>query len=339
MSTINFTVGRDTLDGVILVHGSVYWHFIRKRFTDNILVLSRSVSKSLSPGDNAIEIPVTALGEVVSITVIVDGQSSTGLYKIPSGELEYKGLVEVDPESLEPTAEPEPEWWAVAKSTVIGGTVNVGGDLILTRSDGVVINAGHVAGPAGQDGADGAPGRDGDDGDNGLPGKDGLPGQNGLDGADGLDGSDGLDGAVLSGVDYNYTVSEVAGRTISLWDYVNQRNQLVYGDTGERNIDALFTGGGTHGGFTLRRVGNICLLTLYNWSPPSNGSGVISLLPVGFRPSATYGVPAQGLSSRIQVTKAGNVQAYNWTSAASVVASIVWSTSDPWPTTLPGASV
>lgn len=110
-------------------------------------------------------------------------------------------------------------------------------------------------------------------------------------------------------------------------------------DTGERDISSLFTAGGTHGGFTLRRVGQICTLTLYNWSPPSNGSGVIALLPIGFRPAVTYGVPAQGLSSRIQVTSAGNVQAYNWTSAASVVASIVWATSDPWPATLPGTAL
>src|SRR5690606_6527161 len=104
------------------------------------------------------------------------------------------------------------------------------------------------------------------------------------------------------------------------------------------NIASLFTAGGTHSGFTLRRVGHTCTLTLYNWAPASAGSGNLTVLPAGFRPRVTYGVPAQGLSSRIQVTAAGNVQAYNWTTA-TVVASIVWMTSDPWPTSLPGIPV
>lgn len=133
-------------------------------------------------------------------------------------------------------------------------------------------------------------------------------------------------------------VKETAGRTVSIWDYLNNREQLIYGDTGERDISALFTAGGTHGGFTLRRVGQICTLTLYNWAPTEAGSGSIAVLPHGFRPTVTYGVPAQGLSSRIQVTSAGNVQAYSWTTSA-VVGSIVWITSDPWPTTLPGVAV
>lgn len=135
-----------------------------------------------------------------------------------------------------------------------------------------------------------------------------------------------------------YRVSETAGRVVTVWDYLNNREQLIYGDTGGRNITSLFTAGGTHGGFTLRRVGHTCSLTLYNWSPALDGSGTVAVIPVGFRPNITYGVPAQGLSSRIQVTGAGNVQAYNWTTAA-VVASIVWITSDPWPTSLPGVAV
>lgn len=129
--------------------------------------------------------------------------------------------------------------------------------------------------------------------------------------------------------------SEAAGRTATAWDHINQREQLIYGDTGERNIASLFTAGGTHGGFTLRRVGHTCTLTLYNWAPAAAGSGNVAVIPVGFRPGVTYGVPAQGLSSRIQVTGSGNVQAYNWTTSA-VVASVVWVTSDPWPTSLPG---
>lgn len=135
-----------------------------------------------------------------------------------------------------------------------------------------------------------------------------------------------------------YSISEVAGRVVTVWDYLNNREQLIYGDTEERNIASLFTAGGTHGGFTLRRVGQTCTLTLYNWAPNAAGSGNLAVIPTGFRPRVTHGVPAQGLSSRLQVTPSGNVQAYNWTTA-SVVGSIVWTTSDPWPTSLPGTPV
>lgn len=130
---------------------------------------------------------------------------------------------------------------------------------------------------------------------------------------------------------------ETAGRVVKAWDYLNQREQIIYGDTGERNISSLFTAGGAHGGFTLRRAGNTCTMTLYNWSPASAGNGVIAVIPQGFRPKITYAAAAQGLSSRIQVTNAGNVQAYSWTTS-SVVASLVWITDEPWPATLPGVA-
>ena len=72
--------------------------------------------------------------------------------------------------------------------------VNTSGDLIVTLTDGTVLNAGNVIGP---DGAQGLPGNDGADGTNGTDGTNGIDGAQGpigLTGAAGSDGADGLPG-------------------------------------------------------------------------------------------------------------------------------------------------
>lgn len=153
-----------------------------------------------------------------------------------------------------------------------------------------------------------------------------------------------LGAAAIVGAEYGgnlnrYTVSESAGRTVKVWDYLNNREQLIYGDTGERDISGLITADGAATTFTLRRSGNICTMSIYSFKALASGGGGIAVLPVGFRPVGTFGAPAQGLSSRWQVTNSGNVQAYDWAADTAVVGSLTWTTSDAWPTTLPGTAV
>lgn len=133
-----------------------------------------------------------------------------------------------------------------------------------------------------------------------------------------------------------YKISEVAGRTITVWDYLNNREQLIYGDTGDRDLSSMLPAGATAVRCGLRRTGNVCTLTMYDVKMLANGSGNFFVIPSGFRPTMQVSNTAQGLSSRIQATQAGNVQGYNWTAATSIYGSLVWQTSDPWPTTLPG---
>lgn len=68
------------------------------------------------------------------------------------------------------------------------------GELIITLSDGTILNVGKVAGTDGKDGANGKNGTNGKDGLNGTNGVNGQDGINGVDGINGIDGKDGLKG-------------------------------------------------------------------------------------------------------------------------------------------------
>lgn len=80
---------------------------------------------------------------------------------------------------------------------VKSATINDKGELVITLSDGSIINVGKVVG------ADGADGDKGDKGDKGDPGKDGQNGSDGKDGLNGSDGKDGLDGVGVKTVYIN----------------------------------------------------------------------------------------------------------------------------------------
>lgn len=121
------------------------------------------------------------------ITVNIGADVFTGYY-IVDRDTDFEKLVKVDPTTLEPDAEPEPAWWAMARSTVNGGEV-VDGYLWLTRADGTRFNAGYVQGKDGLNGRDGYNGRDG------LPGKDGVDGAPGAPGTPGTPGVNGERGS------------------------------------------------------------------------------------------------------------------------------------------------
>ncbi|MCH1480236.1 MAG: collagen-like protein, partial [Crocinitomicaceae bacterium] len=76
---------------------------------------------------------------------------------------------------------------------VQNATVNGMGDLIVTLTDGTIINAGYVVGP---DGAQGPQGIQGDQGPIGLTGPDGADGTDGADGAQGPQGIQGEQGPI-----------------------------------------------------------------------------------------------------------------------------------------------
>ena len=96
-------------------------------------------------------------------------------------------------------------------------------------------------------------------------------------------------------------------------------------DSGLRSLNSLVAGR-TSGSLTIERIGNTVTLSAYNlvMSTSSSGSLLPSALPIGWRPTATVAGASQGLTSRLQVTDAGNVQAYNWTAGAGIFGTITY---------------
>ena len=174
MTLVSFEIGKDTAEGVALNAGTIVATPTRRRVDGTVVVARNSVCTEFCGEAVTLELPSTPLG--VAMKIIVDSNHAEpidGYFKIPNVEsISFSELIEVDPETLE-AGEPEPEWWAVANATVNSGKV-VGDHLILTRNDGVEVDAGNVRGLPGQDGKDGEDGKDGRNGLNGFNGKDGV---------------------------------------------------------------------------------------------------------------------------------------------------------------------
>lgn len=139
-----------------------------------------------------------------------------------------------------------------------------------------------------------------------------------------------------------YTVKETAGRTVTVWDYLNNREQLIYGETGKRNIlgDLI---GATGGQATLSRSGNMVQFVCYGVSF-SDIFAAIYFLPNGFRP-ITNGINMAALHID-QTSHARTILSANNYSIATrggendkpAYIDLTFQTADPWPTSLPGVA-
>lgn len=133
-----------------------------------------------------------------------------------------------------------------------------------------------------------------------------------------------------------YTLEQTAGRVVKVWDYLNNREQIIYGDTGARDITALLSVP-TSGGFVyVHRHAQMVTLSVEALKLLTSSLGVITVLPSGFRPARTAYFQLEEVSLRGQVTIYGNVQLYNWRQELPIYGTVTFPTSDPWPATLPG---
>lgn len=158
-----------------------------------------------------------------------------------------------------------------------------------------------------------------------------------------LDLGDGLSTRVPLG--RPYTIDQSAGRVLKVWDHINKREQLIYGDTGFRDITALNPALPSGGTIRLRRTGNLVYLVINNVSRPAGSPWTLLKLPSGFTPSYThvelgdlhiYSKPA---TARLFIQTNGSVDAIDSTDATPIYKSAVFPTADPWPTSLPGAAI
>ena len=145
---------------------------------------------------------------------------------------------------------------------------------------------------------------------------------------------------------------ETAGRTVKAWDYLNQREQIIYGDTGERNITAL-SGNVASGNIYLQRTGNEGTITLASVKLAALGTGISTdlfasgAIPAGFRHRRTtwYPVKSNGTSAtgaewrQFGTTSSGWMPIYSGATLADEYRAVIkYTTSDSWPTTLPGVA-
>ena len=146
-------------------------------------------------------------------------------------------------------------------------------------------------------------------------------------------------------------VDQTAGRAVYTWDDINNRDQLIYGDTGWRSIPDLLQPGyslatdGVAADIRIRRVGSTVEL-LMGRVVQAAGAGVNMLaIPAGFRPSDWIGwdwttnpsgTPAL---ARYYATTTGFLRAENTVpllARGGLYQRASWPTSEAWPTALPG---
>lgn len=144
----------------------------------------------------------------------------------------------------------------------------------------------------------------------------------------------------------NIRWDQVAGRVAYMWNSLTDTEQMIYGDTGNRDVSSVFKidGGTTYtGAFILRRIGNICFLTMNQVAITGAGANTTysftNALPSGFRPSSALRLAlAQATANTSGVATVytdGKVSVLPGTTSA-LFQQVIWSTNDPWPAALPG---
>src|SRR5574343_767248 len=103
--------------------------------------------------------------------------------------------------------------------------------------------------------------------------------------------------------------SATSGRACFVWDQVNSRPQMVYYDSGWRDISSLLLNGWT-GSLFIRRADNMVMLRTSGLSGAGATSDTIATIPSGFRLEATISqiLPANATDAtvvRAQMTSAG----------------------------------
>lgn len=145
----------------------------------------------------------------------------------------------------------------------------------------------------------------------------------------------------------NLVWSHAAGRTLTVLNPLSGLPQLVYGDTGERDI----TGGVTpyvSGSIRISRAGTLVQLELDGLIFQSAAASFIQLtgfIPAGFRPASSYvwantvARSSQETVSAMRVSKYGEMTVYGVAANETQYGLFLWRTTEPWPTTLPGTAV
>ncbi|TDL44064.1 pyocin knob domain-containing protein [Microbacterium oleivorans] len=147
-------------------------------------------------------------------------------------------------------------------------------------------------------------------------------------------------------------VDQTAGRAIYTWDDLNNREQLIYGDTGWRNITALLVNGwlpNSASSLFIRRVSSQVFLRIVGIKNDGANTSSDAFLDTaaipGFRGagSQNWHAVATGSASNPAILvreQAGALSVANraQTPSGGLFATLTWPTDETWPTTLPGTA-
>ncbi|WP_345473764.1 SGNH/GDSL hydrolase family protein [Glutamicibacter ectropisis] len=144
--------------------------------------------------------------------------------------------------------------------------------------------------------------------------------------------------------DQRYVVRETAGRTVSVWDYLNNREQLIYGDTGVRDVSSLVPAGITVTNLRISRTGRTVNVSAQAVTSSTAGHMTILDLPLGFRPddgSQRAGVATSRSSNIVRPISpfTSLLRILDMPAGTLMEFGCSYTTADPWPTTLPGSAV
>lgn len=146
----------------------------------------------------------------------------------------------------------------------------------------------------------------------------------------------------------NRRIDETAGRVFYDWDYVNNREQIMYGDTGWRGVTNLLLNGWGTTALLLRRVGYRVTMNVEGFAAANSTSDIVLTLPAGFTGSGMNSSPRGLLHSaatpattyRTFLDANVNLRVMGATTGLpALFGELSWYTGDPWPTILPGAAV
>ena len=349
--------------------GSYDFRPTRSRFitvpdgVDEEVLPSRFRQELDATGRMTVGLDVTGVGWCWRIDRHVAGvPGETVFVVVAETDTEWADLVRVDPNTLEPSADPEPAWWAMARSTVDGGAVDpVTKHLFLHRVDGVNIDAGRVGGEDGHPGLSNvlsigavtegpmAVTIEGESPRQVLnfvirPGADGEPGPpNTL--------AVGTVTKIPAGGTPTVTITGAAPDQVLNFGLVTG-DAAIAQDTGWRKVTAASGGGWSSYTLLLRRVNTnveIYFVGVLSAAIPAGGGSFAC--PSGFSASiskAASSVAMAALSGGGQLTSAfaqhngSTVAVYPMTNStnnatnAQVILSMTYMTLDAWPGTLPG---
>lgn len=146
-------------------------------------------------------------------------------------------------------------------------------------------------------------------------------------------------------------VDNTAGRAIYTWDPTTNREQLIYGDSGWRDVTALLGGTWSATKVILRRDATQVTLHFDGIkSTTETANATFFVLPPGFTPDLTNGVGnlRYGLASELTginakvispEPNANGIRFLSYTTGQTLHGSATFFTRDAWPTTLPGTAV